>query len=152
MSQEVVKPISDKKNRKMLFLILSFLWLPVSFILPFSFTHHMATADYVGDIPGRSKYTNAPAQWRIEEAQSEATRSGMVGIFVAIAIFALWRLDKSITKDRSDLKGKWMVVMLASFALLLWTVWTCAGHLMIRASDEINSTPPQLPGLHHHNE
>lgn len=147
MSEQIVKPISDKKNGKVLFLILSFLWLPVSFILPYSFTHHMATTDYVGDLPGRSRYTDAPAQWRVDEANNESIRSGMVGVMVALAIFAMWRLDRLITKDRSDLKGTWMIVMLGAFAMLLWTVWTCAGHLMIRAHDEINSVPAGLPGL-----
>ena len=147
MSEQIVKPISDKKNGKVLFLILSFLWLPVSFLLPYSFTHHMATTDYVGDRPGRSKYTDAPAQWRVEEASNEAVRSGLVGVCVALAIFAMWRLDRVVSKDRSDIKGTWMIVMLGAFAMLLWTVWTCAGHLMIRASDEINTTPANLPGL-----
>jgi ABC-type spermidine/putrescine transport system permease subunit II len=148
MSEQIVnKPKTDKRNGKKIFLFLSLLWLPISFILPYSFTHHMATTDYVGDLPGRSKYTDAPAQWRVDEARNESVRSGMVGVLVALAIFAMWRLDRLINKDRSDLKGSWMVFMLVAFAMLLWTVWTCAGHLMLRANDEIYSSPAGLPGL-----
>jgi len=148
--EETKVPVSDNKKPKrgkVLALMVSLLWIPVSFILPYSFTHHMASQNYFGEMPGRTKYTQQPAQWRIDEANSEATRSGALGIIVALSIFLLWRLDKVITKDKTDMKSAWMVFMLGAFAVLLWTVWTCAGHLMIRAHDEINSSPAQLPGL-----
>lgn len=108
----------------------------------------MATRNYMDEsIPGRSRFTNQPAQWRLDEARSEALRSGYVGVFVALAIFAMWRLDRLVVRDRKDLKNSWMVLVLGAFAMLLWTVWTCAGHLMLRAHDEIDSAPAQLPGL-----
>jgi hypothetical protein len=149
MEKETEKPVSDKKVRKgnVLFLMASYIWLPVSFILPFLFTHHMASQNYVADMPGRSKFTQSPAQWRVDEARSEALRSGVLGMVVALTILFLWRLDKVIVKDRRELNNTWMVVVLGCFAVLLWTVWTCAGHLVLRASDEINSAPAQLPGL-----
>lgn len=104
------------------------------------------------EIPGRTRYTAAPAQWRIDEARSEALRSGCVGLLVAIAIYAMWRVDRKLGKDRPEIAGTWMVFVVGAFALLLWTVWTCAGHLMIRAHDEVTQVPAQLPGLEGPNE
>jgi hypothetical protein len=148
MKKETEKRDLEKKRGqgKVLSLILS-LWLPISFILPFSFTYHMASQNYVADMPGRSKFTQSPSQWRVDEARSEALRSGTLGLVIALTIFLLWRLDKAIVRDRRELNQSWMVVVLGCFAVLLWTVWTCAGHLVLRASDEINSAPAQLPGL-----
>lgn len=149
MEKETEQRVSDKKGRKgsVLFLLATYLWLPISFILPFSFTHHMASQNYVADMPGRSKFTQSTSQWRVDEARSEALRSGVLGMVVALTIVLLWRLDKAVVKERKELNNTWMTVVLGCFAVLLWTVWTCAGHLVLRASDEINSAPAQLPGL-----
>ncbi|MBX9671264.1 MAG: hypothetical protein K2X93_26990 [Candidatus Obscuribacterales bacterium] len=152
MKPQANKPISDKKNQgKLVSIILSYVWVPIAFALPFVATHHMASQNYM-EIPGRTRYTTQPAQWRIDEARSEALRSGCVGLFVAIAIYVLWRVDRMLGKDRPEIAGSWMSFVVGAFAVLLWTVWTCAGHLMIRANDEVNQIPAQLPGLEGPNE
>jgi len=143
------KPKQKKRPGKIILMIASIVWLPISFALPYSFTYHMATQDYVGNIPGRSQWSASPASWKMEAAYNESLRSGIVGLLVALVIFVIWRLDRVFTaKEKNDLKEAWMVVMLGAFATLLWTVWTCAGHLMIRAHDEVHDAPAQLPGLH----
>jgi hypothetical protein len=149
MKDQKDKPVSDKKPPKgnVLRLIVSYLWLPVSFILPFSYAHHMATQDYIEGMPGRSKFTPNTAEWRKEEARSEAVRSGVLGLVVAMTIFLMWRLDRALNRNKRELSSAWMVVMLGAFAMLLWTVWTCAGHVMLRAHDEVNLSPAHLPGL-----
>lgn len=149
MKDSTEKPVSDKKKRKSnLFLRLAtYLWLPISFILPYSFTHHMASQDYVGPLPGRTKYTNTAAQWRVDAARTEAARSGTVGMIIALAIFMLWRLDRALGKDKREINSTWMVVVLGAFAVLLWIVWTCAGQVILRANDEISVSPPQFPGF-----
>src|SRR5262245_56211590 len=105
MTEATEKP--KKRPGKILLLIISMLWLPISFILPYSFTYHMATQDYAMNIPGRTQWSGSPAQWRMEEARSESLRSGVLGIVVALVIFAVWRLDRLLTaKGKNDLQEK----------------------------------------------
>lgn len=136
-----------KRKPKGLLMLLCFIWVPLSFIIPYSFTHHQASQAYFS-LPTRTRFTDAPDR-KVEDTRNESIRSGLVGMIAALAIFAIWQLDKMNSKEKGgvDFRDKKVAVIMVCLAGLLWLVWTAAGHIVLRVNDEVYDVPPQLPGL-----
>ncbi len=138
---------TQKRKTNPFLVMLCFIWLPLSFIFPFAVTHHQASQTYF-ELPSRTRFTEAPDR-KIEDTRNESIRSGLVGMIAALAIFAIWQLDKLNRKEKGavDLRDKKVAVIMMCLAGLLWLVWTASGHIMLRVNDEVYDIPPQLPGL-----
>lgn len=132
-----------KRQRKPLMVALTYLWVPLSFLLPYLLMNQMAITSYRVE----ERVITSPLARQIEDARSEALNSGLIGIFVASVIFGLWKLDKHLHDNEKDFRDGRVVTILVALAFFVWVVWTAAGHIMMRANYEINDVPPQLPGL-----
>jgi len=148
MTDEATPQISTaatppKRKKKPLMVALTFLWLPLSFLVPYLLMNKIALTSYRVE----ERVITSPLARQIEDARSEAIVSGLIGFFAACAIFGLWRLDKRLHDNEKDFSDGRVVTILVALAFFVWVVWTCAGQIMMRAHYEINDVPPQLPGL-----
>ena len=132
-----------KRKRSLLFVALTYLWVPLSFIVPYLLMNQMAIQSYRPE----ERVVTHPLARRIEDARGEAINSGLVGLLVASVIFAMWKIDRRIGDHEKDFNDGRVVTIIVALAFFVWVVWTAAGHIMMRASYEINDIPPQLPGL-----
>lgn len=134
----------SKRQRKPLMLLLTYLWIPLSFAVPYMLMNQMASQSYR---PWGERVVTSPLTRQIEDARSEALNSGLIGFLVAAVIFGLWKIDRRLHDNEKDFRDGRVVTILVALAFFVWVVWTAAGHIMMRANYEINDVPPQLPGL-----
>ena len=132
------------EQKKLPFFAIAGAFLLTAFIIPYALTFRMASSPYNPGVATRSE----PASRTIENATTEAARSGLMGALVAAFILLIWKMDAlAFARDKELDNSKWITLLTCLLIFVLWTAWTSTGYILIRVNDEISDQPPCLPGI-----
>lgn len=107
--------------------ILGFWWVVVAFAVPYLI-----------------RYQTLRSRFEVDKV-SAALNCGTIGLVAALAVFALWRLDRYICvargREPKEIKEKSVKAVIWCLGFFLWVSWMSAGNLVMQAYQEVNDRP-----------
>lgn len=77
-----------------------------------------------------------------------AERVGLIGLFCALAIWGLWRLDVNLgARQRLSESELTVRILVQASGIVLWIVWLTVGVVIAMAYDQVYEVPALLPAL-----